>query len=93
MINLEGTGIMWVLCNIVIIKHNQRIASSMASPFSRGYSDIFTGDYSFVVRDVDGKGGVVPSINHLSSNRYDYCIDGGDFVSTRRREYSSISHP
>ena len=43
--------------------------------------------YSFCVGYGYGKGGVGPSIPHLTSQKVDFFIDGGDFVSSQSREH------
>ena len=40
----------------------------------------------------DGKGGVGPRNNNLTSQKVDFCIDGGDCVLSKSRDYSSMSH-
>ena len=39
-----------------------------------------------------GRGRVGPRTTHLTSQKVDFCIDGGDFVSSRNRDNSSMSH-
>ena len=51
------------------------------------------GSSSFSVGDGGGKCGVGTRTTHLTSQNVDCCIDGGDFVSSRSRNYSSTRHP
>ena len=64
----------------------------MTSSFSRGYSDNATGNSSFGVIAVDGKGGLGPRTTHLSSQKVDCWINGGDFLSYHIRDNLSMSY-
>ena len=58
----------------------------------RDYSVGALGGYSFVFGNGDGKCGVVPRNTHLNSHKFDYWIDGGDFVSSQSSDCSSMSN-
>ena len=47
---------------------------------------------SFDVSVGDGKGGVGPRTNHLTSQKVDCWTHGGNFVGSQSREYSYMSH-
>ena len=55
------------------------------SSWSRDYPFDASDGSSLSVAGGDGRGGVVPSTNHFSSNKVDCWIGGGDFVSSNSR--------
>ena len=67
-------------------------AHPMALVLSRYYP---VGDYYgyFFGVTVGGvKGGVGPRATHLTSQKFDFCIDGGNFMFSWGSDYSSMSH-
>ena len=64
----------------------------MVSSSSKEYSVGVLGGYSFYVGFGDSKGGVVPRTTHLTCQIF-YCwTDYGNFLLSKSREYSSMSH-
>ena len=64
----------------------------MASYFSRDYSVGAFICSSFSTGDSYGKGDVCSSTTHISSQKVDCWIDGGDFLSSQNRYYTSMIH-
>ena len=46
----------------------------------------------FFVATGDGRVCVGPKTTHITSQKVDFCIDGGDCVLSKSRDYSSMSH-
>ena len=64
----------------------------MASPSGKEYSVGALCDFSFYVGDGDGKGVMGPRTTNINSQKFDCWNDGGNFVCSQSREYSSMSH-
>ena len=64
----------------------------MSSSLSRYYSVDTDGGSSFGVASGDGKGGVVPRTTHIYSQKYNFWLTGGYFVSSHSSYYPYMSH-
>ena len=63
----------------------------MVLSWIRDYSVGDGGGYSFIIAYGDGTCGVAPSITHLSSQKVDCWIDGGNIVSSLSIDYHMIT--